>query len=196
MQTHQPAERNKELDCLYSVTELLAKPGISLPEVLQGIVELLPPAFRYPEIIASRLTLDNETYTAGNFRETAWKHTENIMVQGERVGSLEVCYSEERPKQDKSPFLSYEMGMLRAVSLRLGRVMERIRTQEALKKSEETARALLNASRDWAALIDPEGTILAINQTAAQRLGKSEAKLIGTCVFDYFEPAISEFRKV
>jgi PAS domain S-box-containing protein len=194
-ETPQPAEPTKQLDCLYAITGLLAKPGISLPEILQGIVELLPPASQYPEITASRLTLDHETFTAGNFRETAWKHTEHIMVQGERVGSLEVCYLEERPKQDKGPFLSYETGLLKAISIGLGRVIEGIRAQEALKKSEETARALLNAPHDWAALIDPEGTILAVNQTAAERLGKSEEKLIGTCVYEYFEPAVSEFRR-
>jgi PAS domain S-box-containing protein len=194
-ETHQPAERTKQLDCLYGITEILARPGISPPEILQGIVGLLPPAFQYPEITASRLTLNGETFTAGNFRETAWKHTEDIMVQGERVGSLEVCYLEERPKQDKGPFLSYEIGMLKALSIGLGRVIEGIRAREALKKSEETARALLKAPHDWAALIDPEGTILAINQTAAQSLGKSEGKLIGTCVYDYFEPPVSEFRR-
>jgi PAS domain S-box-containing protein len=195
MQTHQQAERTKQLDCLYGITELLVKPGISLPEIFQGIVELLPPAFQYPEITASRLTLDNQIFTAGNFRKTAWKHTENIMANGARVGSLELCYLEKRPKQDRGPFLIYEIGMLKAISIALGRVMERIRTQEALKKSEETARALLNAPHDWAALIDPEGTILAVNQTAAERIGKSEEKLIGTCVYDYFETAVSEFRR-
>jgi PAS domain S-box-containing protein len=194
--THQPAERTKDLDCFYSITELLEKPAISQSEIFQGIVDILPPAFQYPEITATRLTLDNETYTAGNFRKTAWKHTEKIMVQGERLGSLEVCYLEKKPNQDEGPFLTYEIGMLKAISIALGRVMERISTQEALKKSEETARALLNAPHDWAALIDPEGTILAINQTAAQRIGKSEGKLIGTCVYDYFEAHVSEFRRV
>jgi PAS domain S-box-containing protein len=195
MQTDQPARRTKELACLYGITELLAKPGISPPEILQGIVELLPPAFQYPEITASRLTFDDKTFTAGNFRETAWKQAENIMVQGERVGSLEVCYSEERPKQDKGPFLSYETGLFKAISIVLGRVIERMKTQEALKKSEETARALLNAPHDWAVLIDPEGTILAINRTGAERLEKSEEELLGTCVYDYFESPVSVSRK-
>ncbi|UCE34659.1 MAG: PAS domain-containing protein [Deltaproteobacteria bacterium] len=195
VETHQLAERTKELNCLYGITDILAKPGTSLPDILQGIVELLPPAFQYPEITASRLTLDNETFTAGNFHETAWKHTENIMVQGERVGSLEVCYLKKRPKQDKGPFLSYEIGMLKALSIGLGRVIERTKIQEALKRSEETARALLNAPHDWAVLIDPEGTILAINRTGAERLEKGEEGLVGTCVFDHFEPAVSEFRR-
>jgi PAS domain S-box-containing protein len=196
MQTHILAQRTKQLDCLYRIAEVLAKPGISLPEILQGIVELLPPAFQYPDITATRLIFDNETYTAGNFHETTWKHTENIMVQGERVGSLEVCYLEKKPNQDEGPFLPYEIGMLKAISRALGRVMERTRTQEALKKSEETARALLNAPHDWAVLIDPQGTILATNQTAAERIGKSEEKLIGTCVYDYFETGVSKFRRV
>jgi PAS domain S-box-containing protein len=195
MQTHQPAERTKQLDCLYGISELLAKPGISPSEIFQGIVELLPPAFQYPEITASRLTLDDEMYTAGNFRKTAWKHTENIMVQGKRVGFLEVCYLEKKPNQDEGPFLNYETGMLKVLSIGLGRVIEGIRAQDALKKSEETARALLNAPHDWAVLIDPEGTILAINQTAAQRIGKSEEELVGTCAYDYFEPDVSEFRR-
>ena len=194
-QTHQLGERIKELDCLYGITEILAKPGISLQEIFQGIVELLPPAFQYPEVTASRLTLDDETFTAGNFQDTAWKRAADIIVNGRRVGSLEVCYLEERPNQDEGPFLNYEISMLTALSIGLRRVIERITAQEALKKSEETARALLNAPYDWAALIDPEGTILAINQTAVQRLGKSEGKLIGTCVYDCFEPSVSSFRK-
>jgi PAS domain S-box-containing protein len=195
MQTHQQAERTKQLDCLYGITEVLAKPGISLPEIFQGIVELLPPAFQYPEITTSRLTLDNQTFTAGNFRKTAWKHTENIMANGARVGSLEVCYLEKKPNQDEGPFLTYEIGMLKAISIALGRVMERIKTQEALKKSEETARALLNAPHDWAVLIDPQGTILAINRTGAEKLEKGEEELLGTCVYDYFEPPVSVSRK-
>jgi PAS domain S-box-containing protein len=194
-QTQRLAERTKELDCIYGITELLAKPGTSLQEIFQGIVELLPPAFQYPEITAARLTLDNETFTAGTFQETAWNHTEDIIANGARVGTLEVCYLEERPDEDEGPFFSYEISLLKALSIRLGRFIERMTAQEALKKSEETARALLNAPHDWAALIDPEGTILAINQTAALGLGKTEAHLIGTCVYDYFEPPVSSFRK-
>jgi PAS domain S-box-containing protein len=194
-QTHRLAERTKELGCLYGIAELLAKPRISLQEIFQGIIELLPPAFQYPEITASRLTLDGKTFTAGNFQETAWKRSEDIIANGARVGTLEVCYLEERPNQDEGPFLSYEISVLRALSIRLGRVIERIKAQEAVKRSEETARALLNAPHDWAALIDPEGTILAINRTGSERMEKGEEELVGTCVFDHFEPAVSEFRR-
>ena len=68
------------------------------------------------------------------------------------------------------------------------------RTAE-LHQSNRTARALLDAPPDSALLIDSEGTILDINETAAARLGTSEAKARGTRVYDLFEPDVAEVRR-
>lgn len=74
-------------------------------------------------------------------------------------------------------------------------ITARKRAEEALQKSEETARALLNAPPDWALLIDPQGTILVINEFGAKTLGKSVDELIGTCVYDFFPPKVAEYRR-
>ncbi len=55
-----------------------------------------------------------------------------------------------------------------------------------LRKSEEMARALLNATTDFAFLIDPAGMILAINETAAKVLGKADTNYIGKSLYDIF----------
>ena len=52
------AERIKELTCLYGIAQVAAQPGISLEEIIQGIVELLPPAWQYPETAFNSLTQD------------------------------------------------------------------------------------------------------------------------------------------
>ena len=44
-------------------------------------------------------------------------------------------------------------------------------SEENLRKSEETARALLNATTDSAILINTEGQIFAINEIAVTDLG-------------------------
>jgi PAS domain-containing protein len=67
--------------------------------------------------------------------------------------------------------------------------------EEALRESEETARALLNAPIDSLILIDPEGTILAINEIAAQGLGKRVDELVGVCVYNYPPPEKHELMK-
>ncbi len=77
----------------------------------------------------------------------------------------------------------------------LSDVTELKRAAEELKKSEETAQALLNAPFDMAALLDTNGTILAMNEAGARAFGKSPSELIGTCTFDLFSPDMARSRK-
>lgn len=64
-------------------------------------------------------------------------------------------------------------------------VTERKKTERALWESEETARALLNASTESAFLIDLRGRFIALNEVTARRLGKSVDELLGKQVFEY-----------
>ena len=74
-------------------------------------------------------------------------------------------------------------------------VTDNRRVADALRESEETARALLNAPTEAAALIDRQGTILAVNTEAADRLGKLAEELVGACLYDLFAPDVAESRK-
>ncbi len=65
-------------------------------------------------------------------------------------------------------------------------ITERKRALLALKESEETARALLNATTDSAALISPDGVVIAINETAAKVLKKGVDELIGMSLYNDF----------
>ena len=56
---------------------------------------------------------------------------------------------------------------------------------EALHQSEETARALLNATNDLAILITPDGTVLAGNERVAQAVGIDVGEMIGTSIEDF-----------
>lgn len=60
-------------------------------------------------------------------------------------------------------------------------ITDRRRAEEALRESEATARALLNAPTDSVLLLDMKGVILDANETAVQRLGRSRKELIGAC---------------
>ncbi len=75
-------ERVKELTCLYGIAQVAAQPGISLEEIIQGIVELLPPAWQYPEIAFARISLDGISYTTKGFGQCHQKQTAEIIVGG------------------------------------------------------------------------------------------------------------------
>ena len=71
-------------------------------------------------------------------------------------------------------------------------VMERTK---ALRASEERAKVLLDAAFETALLIDVRGTVCAINETGARRLGKSVGELIDTNIYDLLPASIAKQRK-
>ena len=74
-------------------------------------------------------------------------------------------------------------------------LFQRRQAERALQISEETARALLDASIESSILLDLDGCILAINEAAATRLGQEAEALVGQCVFDLLPPDVAEPRK-
>ena len=67
--------------------------------------------------------------------------------------------------------------------------------EEELRKSEEMARALLNATTDAVVLIDSLGTILDINDTYAQRLKKNKDSMIGLCIWNLSPSEVTGLKK-
>jgi len=136
-QTRDLAERFEELDCLAAISQLRARRGISLEEILQGTVDLIPPAFQYPEITCARIIAEGQEFRTNNFEETIWKLASNMIVHGDRIGTLEVCYLGERQESDEGPFLKEERRIINIIAERLGQVVERMRAEEELRKARD-----------------------------------------------------------
>ncbi len=77
----------------------------------------------------------------------------------------------------------------------LQHLAERRRMEETLRESEATARALLNAHTDFAAVLDASGTILDVNEAMARRLGRPLDELVGMNIWELFPPDVAERRK-
>jgi len=55
-------ERVKELTCLYGIDQVREREDLSFAQTLQAIVELLPPAWFYPQITRARIQVDGVDY--------------------------------------------------------------------------------------------------------------------------------------
>ncbi|MFQ6129445.1 MAG: PAS domain S-box protein [Candidatus Hadarchaeaceae archaeon] len=127
-------DRVKELNCLYGISDLVEKPGTTtLEEILQGVVNLIPPAWQYPVITCARILVEDKEYKTKNFKETNWRQASDIIVRGERIGAVEVYYLEERPESDEGPFLKEERSLINAIAKRMGGIIEHKRAEEELK---------------------------------------------------------------
>lgn len=74
-------------------------------------------------------------------------------------------------------------------------ITARKQTEDALRSSKETARALLNATTESATLIDASGTVLAINKTGAKRFNKRADEIIAHNIYELFPARIAAIRK-
>lgn len=119
-------ERIKELNCLYNVSSLKAEPYFTLSYILKKIVDLVPPAFQYPEITCARIVLNRHyQIKTDNFRNTRWKMSKEIMVNQERIGTIEVCYLEKMPDLAEGPFHQEGVQLLSAIAESVAQIIER-----------------------------------------------------------------------
>lgn len=72
---------------------------------------------------------------------------------------------------------------------------QRRNSERALKKSEDTATALMNATTESALLIDTSGIILAANRITAERLGYPHNDIVGKNAYSLIPPDLSASRK-
>ncbi len=178
-------ERVKELNCLYGISQMIGRQGMRLQEILQGTVDLIPPAYQYPDVACARITLDGQEFRTQNYRETAWRQAADLMVHHQRAGVLEVCYLEEKPEADEGPFLAEEAKLVQTVAERLGRAAERLRAEEALETSELRYRRLFETAQDGILILDADtGQIADVNPFLAEMLGYSPQELRGKTLWE------------
>jgi len=150
------AERIKELNCLYGISNLFENQDVSLSWIMQRAVELIPAAWQYPENACARIRLDGQEYVSKNFMATRWRQNTKIILNGTDVGDVDVYYVQAPPKADGGPFLEEEDHLLRAIGERLSRVLWLKRSEEALKESEERYRVLTEQVAEGVALVQSE----------------------------------------
>jgi len=126
-------ERVKEIQCLYSISEIVQRTDISQDDVLRQCPSIISQAYQFPEITACRIILRNHEYRTNNFRETLWSQRCGIMVHGRQVGSVEVYSLEKRGKENEDPFLTEERSLLDAIAGILGRSIESKQADEQIK---------------------------------------------------------------
>ena len=137
---HALQERVKELTCLYSLSKLAEQPEISLEKLLQGIVELFPPAWQYPEITSGRIILDGKTYLSTDFKAGKDILSADIIENGVNRGVVDVIYTEEMPELDEGPFLQEERTLIDAIAKQIGTIVERKQTEEDKERLQKQLR--------------------------------------------------------
>ena len=127
-------ERVKEISCLYNMSQIADKPYVSLVDLIYSIMDLLPPAWQYPEITQTRIIFDGIDYSLPNFNTEASKLSADIDIGNRKRGLIEVIYTKEMPQLDEGPFLKEERKLLDTIAKELAFILKRRETEEDKEK--------------------------------------------------------------
>ncbi len=130
-------ERAKELNCLYTVEELFSRPGITVEEILTGIVNAIPPGWQYPDTCEARITLGETVVQTPRFRDTPWHQDADLQMQDQIVGRITVCYLEERPEAGEGAFLKEERKLIETIADRLERRIQHENLRQVFEKTQQ-----------------------------------------------------------
>ncbi len=172
--------RVKELRCLYDVANISGAPDITLYQRFEEITNLLPRAFQYPDIAFARIAINGREFKSGNCSKTKWRMSADIIVRGEKVGTVEVGYVKAPSNTDNNLFSKEERLLLDAVAERLGIIAEHRQIEEALRESEEKfSKAFHSSPAIFSISTLKDGKFIEVNDSYTNFTGYSREETIG-----------------
>ncbi|MFO8236103.1 MAG: hypothetical protein R6U04_11950 [Bacteroidales bacterium] len=109
-------EREKELNCLYNIHEILRDEGSPLDVVLRKVVAKIPDGWQFPGICMARIECNDIAVTTPGFYKTKWSQDGDIIVEGQKIGKISVFYKEDVSDENNPLFLAEEQQLLNAIA--------------------------------------------------------------------------------
>lgn len=123
------AERVKELHALHQAARILHERR-DPADLLRKVVELLPPAWQYPEVTAARITFAGLEACTARFAPSPWRQRADFATEAGERGCIEVAYLKSCPPEAEGPFLAEERRLIDSLADLLSTYFDRIRAEE------------------------------------------------------------------
>jgi len=181
-------QRLKHLNCLYRLSKIVNRQGISLNQIFHETVNLIRDAYKYPNAMCVRINFDGIQYKTDNFNKSELSRKTQIKAHGENVGAIEVYHHAGKAKNGEEPFLKEENDLLNAVAEWLGSIAERKKAEEKL----QLFRNLIERSNDCIFAVEPKwGRFLDVNNRACDSLGYTRKELLNMMTIKDIEVSIT-----
>ena len=106
-------------------------------------------------------------------------------MHGAVAGKIDIGYLKEMPEDYEGPFMKEERLLLDTIAERLGRITERMRTEESLKETELKFKTIFDYASDGILLLSvSEGKFWAANEKICTMLGYTNEELLNLGIPD------------
>jgi len=185
-------ERVKELECLYSISNLTQGEELSIESTMKEVVEIIPRGFAYPKNTSAKIIFDDQVYESNDFEESSNSISEELSTD-HGSGRVEVHVDKEKDGEDV--FLEQEKDLLSSITIHLENSIERKMKVEEIEELSKFQEALIEDSNVWLNVTDEEGNILVWNKGAEEISGYKAEEVEGNDkIWEWLYPD-EEYRK-
>jgi len=131
---HDLGERVKEQTLFYKTSSLIQNDSLAISDVLQNVVNLIPPGWQYPEITGARILYGDIVISTENYRLTSWIQTSSFVTRTGKSGKVEVVYLSEKPPEHEGPFLLEERNLINSLADMLKTYLDRKEGEQELER--------------------------------------------------------------
>ncbi|MBK9249401.1 MAG: response regulator [Ignavibacteria bacterium] len=180
-------ERVKELTALHSIMKVLQNSHVSLQEILNEIVRLIPPAFQFPNSTQARIQIGNTVATTNAYVQSSSGLTVEFTGTDGKLGSLDVIYTTNCPPSFYGPFLREEIDLITTISELIRVDYDRRQANSDLRRSEAQLQFFANVTLEGIA-ISEDGVLVECNAQFAALMGYNISEMIGLSVTKFAVP--------
>lgn len=147
-------EREKELNCLYNVEEILNNSD-DIDTALQQIVNIVPSGWQFPERCSVRIRCGDQEYCSANFRETGWSQAAPVKLEDGSNADIAIFCANYLPPDDDDPFLQEEQKLLNNIADRVAKYILHQRNRTLLREWEIAKEKLARKDQnEWRVILE------------------------------------------
>ena len=145
---HSLSERQKELNCLYTISRILKTADGTTEELLKQVIDILPVGYQFPEICKVQIKLKDVVVQHDDLVVTELRQTTPIMMDGKEMGEINVYYVKPVKSDIHKIFLYEEQKLIDSVADEIGQYLI-VKYYRDFFRSAKSTSAQLNIPLDF-----------------------------------------------
>lgn len=129
-------ERVKEQACLSAISNL-NKPGITIDELLQQAVDIIPQGWQHDDIACATITYGTEVFTSTACEITPWFQSAKRTTSDGQNLQITVSYLEQRIGSHGNVFLPEENQLIESIATTLSLLIDQLTVANQLKQKQQ-----------------------------------------------------------
>ncbi|MHA7110296.1 PAS domain S-box protein [Sunxiuqinia elliptica] len=171
-------ERKKEIECHNAISRLMQTPSLSIEEVIQEIVKVVPQSWQFPDFTHASIKLNGQVFNSSGNSKKTYVLTQPIVLEGRQLGEIKVSHNAVVVK-NRTPFLVEEEVLLKAIAERISSFIKYERERELQEQNKQKYQILVENINDAIFETDENGVLTYVSPQIEQVTGYTPSELVG-----------------